>query len=85
MTISEALEASKETGRSYARSGAFGPIGYGGWIAYHETHLYHDLTATDLMADDWVTSAEMMELLSAITGGWKPALTKPEAAGKVWK
>lgn len=66
MTISEALKASRDTGITFSRSSS---SGYVGWIAYHPTHVYKHLTADDLMADDWETSAAKIE---RITGGkWR--------------
>ena len=70
MTIIEALEKSKETGETFSRNSA---DGYGGWIRYNEDHYYSELSANDLMADDWITSKEHIE---KITGG-KWTLAEP--------
>jgi len=69
MNIVEALKESKESGRSYSRD--VGSGGYSGWIAWDDNHVYTDLTAEDLIADDWIPSSEMVEKLTS--GRWKLA------------
>lgn len=57
MTLKEALEASRSSGKAYERRGdddATGQFGYGGWLKWDEDHYYSDLKACDLVADDWV-------------------------------
>ena len=46
MTISEAMKRSQDSGQSFSRPGS-------GWFRYQPDWRYKDLTADDLMADDW--------------------------------
>ena len=61
MTITEALKASRENGKTYSRTGG---KGFPGWISWHDTHLYHSLSADDLTSDDWELSHVMIEKLT---------------------
>ena len=61
MTIVEAMKASREDGHEYRRLSG---DGHGGWLRCSATlgvqdqdGCFHQLTAGDLMADDWVLAA----------------------------
>ena len=75
MTIVEALTASRQNGQSYARESGH----FTGWIRWDDEHLYHDLSAEDLVADDWVPDYVVVEKMTG--GRWTtPAGTRARAA-----
>ena len=61
MNIVEALRKSKVDGRQYSRMSG------GGWVAWDPDHTYR-IEAEDMVADDWVTSAELIQ--SVTKGRW---------------
>ncbi len=85
MTIIEALKRSKETGESFMRESP-GLGGWHGWIAYSYPATRYELSFEDLVAEDWITTADKMQMLSGgryeLLGRVTPAGPMFEAAGK---
>ncbi len=72
MNIIEALKSSRLTGALFMRSRT--PYGYGGWVRWQSGYAYRDLSAADLIADDWELAGEV---ITKLTGGkWKLAETQ---------
>lgn len=55
MTLIEALKHSYSTGSCFQRTGEdqINPVTYAGWVTWYPDYLYSDLSAHDLIANDW--------------------------------